>query len=89
MILLGNALLVLTGLACFSTVALFGLAAFKNKSYEAPANNIFAIFALLVVIMSALFLAQIINHNYELEYVYSYSSNSLGFFLLLYTFLAW
>jgi cytochrome c-type biogenesis protein CcmF len=88
MILLGNTLLVLTGLACFSTVALFGLAAFKNKSYEAPANNLFAIFALLVVIMSALFLAQIINHNYELEYVYSYSSNSLGFFLLMSTFWA-
>ncbi|HDS00723.1 MAG TPA: hypothetical protein ENO22_09855 [candidate division Zixibacteria bacterium] len=88
MIILGNALLVLTGLACFATVLLFGLAAFKHKSYEVPANNLFAIFALLVVIMAALFLSQIINHNYELEYVYSYSSNSLGFFLLMSTFWA-
>jgi cytochrome c-type biogenesis protein CcmF len=88
MIILGNALLVLTGLACFTTVILFGLAAFKNKTYEVPANNIFAVFALLVVITSALFLSQIINHNYELEYVYSYSANNLGFGLLLSTFWA-
>jgi cytochrome c-type biogenesis protein CcmF len=88
MIIFGNLLLILTGLACFATVFLFGLAAFKNKSYETPAHNVFAVFVLLVVMTGALFLSQILSHNYGLEYVYSYSSNSLGFFLLLSTFWA-
>lgn len=88
MIIFGNLLLILTGLACFATVLFFGLAAFKNKSFETPAHNVFAVFVLLVVMTSALFLSQILSHNYSLEYVYSYSSNSLGFFLLLSTFWA-
>ncbi len=88
MILVGNTLLGLTALACLSTIIMYGLSAFKDKSYHKYAAYLFIVFAVLVVLLSLFFLMQILNHNFAIEYVYGYSSVNLDFFLLLSTFWA-
>ena len=88
MILFGNILLGLTTIACLLTIIFYGIAAFRDKKLARPAKSIFYIFTIMVVVTSLFFLSQILNHNFELEYVFSYSSVSLNFFLLLSTFWA-
>ncbi len=88
MIIVGNILLVLTALTCFASVAYYAMAAFRKPEYEKGAAAIYQMFVILAVVLSLFFLSQILSHNYELEYVYSYSSNSLSFPLLLSTFWA-
>ena len=88
MILFGNILMGLIAISCLLTITLFGLAGFKDKKFTRPAKSMFGIFAIIVVVTALFFLSQILNHNFELEYVFSYSSVSLNFFLLLSTFWA-
>lgn len=88
MIAVGNTLLGLTALACFGVIIFYGLAAFRDKSYHKYAAQLFKVFAVFVILLSAFFLMQILNHNFEIEYVYGYSSVNLDFFLLFSTFWA-
>jgi cytochrome c-type biogenesis protein CcmF len=88
MIIAGNTLLGLTALACMSTIIMYGLSAFKDERFHKYAAQLFKVFAILVILLSLFFLMQILNHNFEIEYVYAYSSVSLDFFLLLSTFWA-
>ncbi|MBD3380589.1 MAG: hypothetical protein GF404_00190 [candidate division Zixibacteria bacterium] len=85
---LGNGLLLLSAITCLGTIALFGLAAFKNERHEKNARTLYYLFVVFGALSSALLLSQILAHNFELEYVYSYSSLSLDFFLLVSTFWA-
>lgn len=59
-----------------------------RETFVDLARRAYYIFATATVVMSAYFLMQILNHNFALEYVFSYSSRDLPLGFLISTFWA-
>ena len=71
-----------------STASYFYYYRLKQDSLLRLANFSFAITGISILATSVLLLVNILNHNYQLNYVYQYSSSDLNHFYLVSTFWA-
>lgn len=83
---------ILIGLAFVTAIiSALGYGFYYRKQDEAKLNlaskSYYILFASLLL-ASGLLMSQLLTHNYQLNYVYSYSSNSLSIFYLISTFWA-
>jgi len=74
--------------AVVSATAYFYYDKYREEKLFKLANNTFYATGLLILLASGLLLYNILTHNFQLNYVYSYSSRSLNAFYLFSTFWA-
>lgn len=85
---IGNSLLAVAFvMAAISTLG-YGSALFGRDSWVSLARKAYYTFVAATVLLSGYFLMQILQHNFTLEYVYSYSSRDLPLGFLISTFWA-
>lgn len=85
---IGNTLLAIACAGALVSTVGFGLTLFNRQGMVTLARKSYYIFAAATIAMSAYFLAQILNHNFALRYVYDYSSRDLELGFLISSFWA-
>ena len=76
------------GFATSLLATLFYFLSYKNEKITKNARILYNLTVLIILFMSAYLITNIIGHNYQIAYIYKYSSNELSFGLLLSTFFA-
>lgn len=85
---IGNTLLAIACATCLVSLVGYGMTLFNRESMVTLARKSYYVCSAAIVLMCAYFLMQILNHNFALEYVHSYSSRDLGLGFLISTFWA-
>jgi len=85
---LGNLILALTFASCILALSGYVLGASGRVGYLSLGRRSYYVFVALTIVLSSVFVSQILSHNFQIEYVHDYSSTDLSFFLLLSTFWA-
>ena len=85
---IGNSLLAVACLMAVVATLGYGLALFNRNSLISLAQRAYYLFTAATILMSAYLLLQIVNHNFALQYVHSYSSQDLPLGFLISTFWA-
>jgi cytochrome c-type biogenesis protein CcmF len=84
----GNLFLTMAFTACVVSTAGYFLGATGRKSFVSLGQRAYLVFTGLTTILTAMFLYELLTHNFQIAYVHDYSSTDLSFFLLLSTFWA-
>jgi cytochrome c-type biogenesis protein CcmF len=84
----GNLVFALAFAACALSAASYYLAFAGQPRFQSLGKRSYIAFSFLTAILVAVFLYQILSHNFSIEYVHSYSSTDLSPFLLISTFWA-
>ena len=84
----GNLFLTMAFTACVVSTAGYFLGAVGRSGFISLGRRAYIAFAGLTTILTAIFLYELLTHNFQIAYVHDYSSTDLSFFLLLSTFWA-
>lgn len=81
----GNLLLTMTFTACVVSAVGYLLGTAGHNGFASLGRRAYIAFTGLTTILTALFLYELLTHNFQIAYVNDYSSTDLSFFLLLST----
>ena len=85
--MLGNVLIYVLVCTTFATT-LFYFLSIRNDNIKTYARYFYFLSTGIIVFVSGYFLANILNHNYSITYIFSYSNNNLPLHLLISSFFA-